>query len=105
MARSGHTLPEALARVDDLRTEVITPDDRGRGRCQRRPRLGNMWAMPRVVLVLALVASAVAATTARSPHAHAGPAFGNERWALIIGLDHFQGSTRPNSGSVGDAED
>ena len=28
-----------------------------------------------------------------------------DRWALLVGLDHFQGRTRPNSGSVGDVND
>ena len=36
--------------------------------------------------------------------APAGPGSG-ERWALVIGIDHFQGNTRPNLGAVGDAED
>jgi len=37
--------------------------------------------------------------------ASAGPQAGADKWALLVGLDHFQGKTRPNSGSVGDTED
>ena len=35
----------------------------------------------------------------------AGPPHGLEKWALIVGIDHFQGRTRPNVGAVGDARD
>ena len=37
--------------------------------------------------------------------AHAGPPAGADKWALLVGVDHFQGKTRPNTGSVGDTED
>jgi hypothetical protein len=37
--------------------------------------------------------------------AHAAPPANGDRFALIIGIDHFQGATRPNMGAVGDAED
>lgn len=30
---------------------------------------------------------------------------GGDRWALVVGIDHFLGATRPNTGAVGDAED
>lgn len=36
--------------------------------------------------------------------AQAAPPAG-DRWALVIGIDHFEGATRPNTGAVGDAED
>src|SRR5436305_10043352 len=28
-----------------------------------------------------------------------------ERWALLVGVDHFEGATRPNFGAVADAAD
>ncbi|MDQ4149422.1 MAG: caspase family protein, partial [Actinomycetota bacterium] len=48
-----------------------------------------------VIATLAAVPSAALAT----PFNH-----GDDRWAVIIGIDHFQGQTRPNVGSVGDAQ-
>jgi uncharacterized caspase-like protein len=36
--------------------------------------------------------------------AQAAPPAG-DRWALVIGIDHFEGATRPNTGAVGDAQD
>ena len=30
--------------------------------------------------------------------------FGADRWALLVGIDHFEGRTRPNVGAVGDVE-
>lgn len=50
-----------------------------------------------VVTVAALVATGVGV-------AQAAPG-GGERFALVIGIDQFQGSTRWNTGAVGDAED
>jgi hypothetical protein len=35
--------------------------------------------------------------------AQAAPPAGGDRYALVIGIDHFQGNTRPNTGAVGDA--
>ncbi|MGH2731392.1 MAG: caspase family protein [Actinomycetota bacterium] len=35
----------------------------------------------------------------------AAPGGDDDRWALIVGVDRFQGRTRPNVGSVGDARD
>jgi hypothetical protein len=37
--------------------------------------------------------------------AQAAPPAAGDRYALVIGIDHFQGATRPNTGAVGDAED
>lgn len=37
--------------------------------------------------------------------AQAAPPAGGERYALVVGIDRFQGATRPNTGAVGDAED
>lgn len=37
--------------------------------------------------------------------AQAAPAGNGDRIALVIGIDNFQGGTRPNMGAVGDAED
>jgi hypothetical protein len=59
--------------------------------------------MRRVVLLLALmVATALGGVVAAS--AAPAPAAG-ERWALIVGVDRFQGKTRPNYGAVADAAD
>jgi hypothetical protein len=61
--------------------------------------------------LVALVAATAAlsqlglAPLALTPAAHAGPPSDVDRWALIIGIDHFQGRTRPNVGAVGDARD
>jgi hypothetical protein len=59
--------------------------------------------MRRVVLLLALMVATqlggvVAASAAPAPAA-------GERWALIVGVDRFQGKTRPNYGAVADAAD
>lgn len=51
-----------------------------------------------VPLVFALAAVGVGV-------AQAVPGSGGDRFALVIGVDRFQGSTRPNTGAVGDAED
>lgn len=51
-------------------------------------------------MALGLVLLLTAALASVEP-AHAAP-FGADRWALLIGVDHFQGKTRPNVGSVGD---
>ncbi len=37
--------------------------------------------------------------------AQAAPSGSGDRIALVIGIDRFQGGTRPNTGAVGDAED
>ncbi len=50
------------------------------------------------VLVLGVLGSTVAATAQPAPAAA-------ERWALIIGVDRFQGGTRPNYGAVADGAD
>ena len=34
--------------------------------------------------------------------ASGAPPYGLDKWAVLIGLDHFQGKTRPNVGAVGD---
>lgn len=51
---------------------------------------------------LAVVVVALATMTAAAFPVSAAPS-GDERWALIIGVDTFQGNTRPNIGAVGDA--
>ena len=59
--------------------------------------------MRRILVLLALLVagglSGVVSASAAPP-----PAAG-ERWALIIGVDRFQGGTRPNYGAVADAGD
>ena len=59
--------------------------------------------MRRVVLLLALLVAG-GLTGVVSASAAPAPAPG-ERWALIGGVDRFQGSTRPNYGGVADAAD
>src|SRR5919199_6046760 len=58
--------------------------------------------MRRVMILVPLVALLV---TAGVGVAQAAPSNDGDRYALIIGIDHFQGATRPNTGAVGDAED
>ena len=58
--------------------------------------------MRRALLLTLLVAGALAATVPAS--AAPAPAAA-ERWALIVGVDRFQGGTRPNFGAVADAAD
>ena len=53
-----------------------------------------------VLIPLALLGGLLAVGTAQ-----AAPPANGDRIALIIGIDHFQGATRPNVGAVGDAED
>ena len=55
-----------------------------------------------VVLLPLLVATALGGAVSASA---APPPAANERWALIVGVDRFQGSTRPNYGAVNDAAD
>jgi len=59
--------------------------------------------MRRVLVLLPLLVAGVLAGTVTASAAPA-PAAG-ERWALIIGVDRFQGATRPNFGAVADAAD
>ena len=61
-----------------------------------------MRRVPLLFLLLAGVLGGLVAT----PVASAAPApAAGERWALIVGVDRFQGSTRPNYGAVNDAAD
>ena len=61
--------------------------------------------MRRVFPVFLLLAGVFGALAA-SPVASAAPApAAGERWALIVGVDRFQGGTRPNYGAVNDAAD
>ncbi|HEV2758843.1 MAG TPA: caspase family protein [Acidimicrobiales bacterium] len=59
--------------------------------------------MRRAVLLLALLVAGVLASTV--PASAAAPPAAAERWALIVGVDRFQGATRPNYGAVADAAD
>ena len=54
---------------------------------------------------MVLVPLVVLATLAGPVAAGAAPPTDGDRRALVIGIDRFQGATRPNSGAVGDAED
>ncbi|HYX43735.1 MAG TPA: caspase family protein [Acidimicrobiales bacterium] len=51
-----------------------------------------------------LIASTLAAGLLATAPASAAPPAGSDRWALLVGVNHFQGSTRPNRGAVGDAQ-
>src|ERR687893_1771710 len=55
-----------------------------------------------VVLIPLLVAAALGGVVSAS--AAPAPAAG-ERWALLVGVDRFQGATRPNYGAVNDVAD
>ena len=58
--------------------------------------------MRRLILLVPLIVLGLAAGLGT---AQAAPPSDGDRWALLIGIDHFQGATRPNTGAVGDAED
>lgn len=59
--------------------------------------------MRRVLLLLPLLVAGVLTGTVAATAAPA-PAAG-ERWALLVGIDRFQGGTRPNFGGVNDVAD
>lgn len=60
----------------------------------------------RRVLLLFLLLAGVLGGLATMPVASAAPAPpAGDRWALVVGIDHFQGGTRPNFGAVNDAAD
>lgn len=59
--------------------------------------------MRRALLLLALLVAGVLTSTV--PASAVAPPAAAERWALIVGVDRFQGSTRPNYGAVADAAD
>lgn len=61
--------------------------------------------MRRVLLLFLLLAGVIGGVLA-APIATAAPApAAGERYALIVGIDKFQGGTRPNHGAVNDAAD
>ena len=53
----------------------------------------------------ALVALVVLALAGIAVGAQASPPHDVDKWAVVIGIDHFQGRTHPNVGAVGDADD
>ena len=57
------------------------------------------------VAQLAVLLTALLVLAGTTAAASASPPAGAEKWALIVGVDRYQGKTRPNSGSVGDAEE
>jgi hypothetical protein len=61
--------------------------------------------MRRVLPVFLLLAGVLGGLVSM-PVASAAPApAAGDRWALLVGIDHFQGATRPNFGAVNDAAD
>ncbi|MDQ2826899.1 MAG: caspase family protein, partial [Actinomycetota bacterium] len=56
--------------------------------------------MRRLLILVPLLLAGVLAGGAST--ASAAPA-GGDRWALIVGVDHFEGATRSNFGAVADA--
>jgi len=61
--------------------------------------------MRRILIFCGLLTLVFGEFVATGPAAHAAPPYGTDKWALLIGIDHFQGRTRSNVGSVGDAND
>jgi len=59
--------------------------------------------MRRVLLLLPILLAGILGGTVAASAAPAPAAA--ERWALIVGVDRFQGGTRPNFGAVNDAAD
>jgi hypothetical protein len=57
--------------------------------------------MRRLVILAPLVALIA---LAGAGVARAAPPAAGDRYALVIGIDHFEGATRPNTGAVGDAD-
>ncbi|MDQ6838528.1 MAG: caspase family protein [Actinomycetota bacterium] len=55
--------------------------------------------MRRLLLLVPVLLFGVLAGTASANPAPAG----GDRWALIVGVDHFEGATRPNFGALADA--
>jgi hypothetical protein len=55
--------------------------------------------MRRATIIAAMLLALLALNLPPTP----APAAEDDRWALIVGVDRFQGRTRPNVGSVGDA--
>jgi hypothetical protein len=61
--------------------------------------------MRRVLLLFLLLAGVIGGLVV-TPMASAAPApAAGERWALLVGIDRFQGGTRPNFGGANDAAD
>ena len=59
--------------------------------------------MRRLLLGVLCSCMLVAASMFGAGPVTAGPPPGAEKWAVVIGIDRFQGRTRPNVGAVGDA--
>lgn len=62
-------------------------------------------SMRRTLSFFGLISLVLGVVALRAPVAHAAPRYGANKWALIVGIDHFSGRTRSNVGSVGDAQD
>jgi hypothetical protein len=61
--------------------------------------------MRRLLLLPLLIAGVLGGVGAAIPASAATPPAAGERWALIVGIDHFLGATRTNFGAVNDAAD
>src|SRR5262245_28912480 len=73
-----------------------------RGRSWGQDAGGGTTLMRRLLAVVPLVILIAVLGTGAAQAVAPG---GGDRWALVVGIDHFQGATRPNTGAVGDAED
>jgi hypothetical protein len=65
----------------------------------------NLGMRRRVLLIPLLLAGVLGGMVAATPASAAPAASGGDRWALLVGIDHFEGPTRTNFGAVNDAAD
>src|SRR4051794_8979455 len=65
--------------------------------------LGRRSGMRRLTLAVVVAAAALIGVAGTVPSARSDAPTDARRWALVIGIDHFQGRTHPNIGAVGDA--
>jgi uncharacterized caspase-like protein len=57
------------------------------------------------LLIPLLLAGVLGGVAVAGPASAAPPPAAGDKWALLVGVDHFLGATRPNFGSVNDAAD
>jgi hypothetical protein len=61
--------------------------------------------MRRILTFFGLIMLVLGGFSVGAPTAHAAPPYGTDKWALLVGVDHFSGKTRSNVGGVGDVQD